>query len=390
MSKESIVVCGSGIVGLACALGLTRGGHDVALIGPRQALPPPAADVYCPRVYAISAASQQFLAGLGVWSMLDAGRLTPIEAMEIYGDAHGRVNLQAWQAAQTTLAWIVESSELERVLQQAVQVYGIRWHDDKFRELQAGTVLGESGQRFAADLLIGADGAKSPVRAAAGIRLDSKPYHAIGLVAHLNAELSHQQTALQWFNAEGVLALLPMPDTAEGHQVSMVWSMPQRLAQELQKLPEPERHAALEARLQAASGNRLGRLRVRSALLGFPLFLEQSGMIAPGVALAGDAAHRVHPLAGQGLNLGLADVQTLLRVLAEKEAYRQVGDRRVLQRYRRARAEPVLAMSLATDGLHRLFAARSASAAWMRNAGMQCVDRLPFIKRLLIGGASGQ
>lgn len=110
-------------------------------------------------------------------------------------------------------------------------------------------------------------------------------------------------------------------------------------------------------------------------------------MVAPGVALVSDAAHRVHPLAGQGLNLGLGDVQDLLNVLATKEAYRAAGDARVLHRYRRARAEPILAMSLATDGLHKLFANTTAPVAWGRNAGMQVVDKVPFLKRMLIGGA---
>jgi 2-octaprenylphenol hydroxylase len=271
-----------------------------------------------------------------------------------------------------------------------VQVYGIRWQSESFRERQAAAVVTESGQRFAADLLVGADGASSPVRHAAGISTRSRPYGDIGLVVHLTSELPHQQTALQWFTADGVLALLPMPDTADGHQVSMVWSMPQALAKALQDLPEPQRNGDLQARLQAVTGGRLGHLQVRSPLFGFPLFLEQSTMIAPGVALVGDAAHRIHPLAGQGLNLGLADVQELLRVLGEKEAYRSVADYRVLQRYRRARAEPVLAMRVATDGLHRLFSAQSAPVAWARNVGMQCVDRLPFIKRFLIAGASGR
>ncbi|TAL88916.1 MAG: ubiquinone biosynthesis protein UbiH [Candidimonas sp.] len=390
MNKESVVVCGAGIVGLSCALGLARGGFSVTLIGPRPTSPQPEVGVYCPRVYAISSASQQFLADLGIWSLLDSARLTPVECMEIYGDANGCVTLQAWQDARTTLAWIMEASELERVLQQAVQVYGIHWQSESFRERQATAVTTESGRRFAANLLVGADGASSPVRHAAGIAARSRPYGDTGLVVHLTSDLPHQQTAMQWFTTDGVLALLPMPDTADGHQVSMVWSMPQSLAKTLQDLPEPQRNADLQARLQAVTGGRLGSLRVRSPLLGFPLFLEHSDMVAPGVALVGDAAHRIHPLAGQGLNLGLADVQELLRVLGEKEAYRSVADYRVLQRYRRARAEPVLAMRLATDGLHRLFAAQSAPIAWARNAGMQCVDRLPFIKRFLIAGASGQ
>lgn len=390
MKQESIIVCGSGIVGLAAALGLARAGFGVSLLGPRRSPPAAVRDEYCPRVYAISPASKQFLERLGVWEALDAERVTPVETMEVHGDGDGQVTLHAWQAAQPTLAWIVESSELERALQQAVRIYGLAWHDDTLSRWQAGTVATEAGRTLAAALLVGADGAKSPVRQAAGIHMAGKPYGDVGLVAHLDAEYPHQHTAIQWFNAEGVLALLPLPDTAGGPQVSMVWSMPSALAQALRDMPQPQRDAALEARLQAASAGRLGRLRVRSPLQGFPLFMEHSAMIAPGVALVGDAAHRVHPLAGQGLNLGLGDVQALLRVLREKEAYRTVGDLRVLQRYRRARAEPVLAMRMATDGLHDLFAVASSPWAWARNAGMRWVDRAPLVKRFLIAGASGQ
>jgi len=390
MNTRRIVVCGTGIVGLAAALGLTKAGGQVTLLGPDMPVPPVRDDEYCPRVYAISPASQQFLEGLGVWAMMDASRLTPVEAMEVYGDASGKVVLRAWQAAVPILAWIVESSELERVLRQAVQVFGISRQADKFRELQAGAAITESGKRLEADLLVGADGANSPVRAAAGISHESKAYSDTGLVVHLTAQYPHQNTALQWFTADGVLALLPLPDTAQGHQVSMVWSMHEPLARELLALPDAQRRARIEDRLEHAGQGRLGRLRVRSPVSGFPLTLEQTGMVAPGIALAGDAAHRVHPLAGQGLNLGLADAQALVRVQREKESYRAAGDLRVLRRYRRARSEPVMAMRLATDGLHRLFAAQSAPLAWARNRGMLLVDRVPFIKQRLIAGASGE
>ncbi|NYT84952.1 FAD-dependent monooxygenase [Pollutimonas harenae] len=387
MSKESVLVCGSGIAGLAMALGLAKAGFHAELLGPRSTHRVPANDVYHPRVYAISSSSQAFLDGLGIWSMMDASRVTPVETMEVYGDASGVVHLHAWQAAQTALAWIVESSELERALQQAVQVFGIAWHVEKFQKLESRKVHTESGRVLTPDLLVGADGAKSAVRSAAGISHQSRAYGDQGLVVHLNSELPHQNVALQWFTGDTVLALLPMPDTTEGHQVSMVWSMPDDMAKTLMALPETERNHQLERRLLAVSGGRLGRLTVRSPLFGFPLFLESSAMVAPGVALVSDAAHRVHPLAGQGLNLGLGDVQGLLNVLMAKEAYRAVGDTRVLHRYRRARAEPILAMSLATDGLHKIFANSTAPVAWGRNVGMRVVDNIPLLKRMLIGGA---
>lgn len=390
MSKNQIVVCGTGIVGLAAALGLARDGQKVVLLGPRKQPEPAQPDVYFPRVYALSAESRRFLEQLGVWGMLDADRVTPVESMQVYGDAGGHVALQAWQAVQQQMAWILESSELERVLQQAVRVFGVAWHDDRFAALQNGTVLTESGRSLPAALVIGADGAKSPVRAAAGISFTSRPYHQTGLVTHLTAERPHSNAAMQWFTSDGVLALLPMPDTSEGHQVSMVWSMPDEHAKALQAMPADERDARLQTLLLSASGGALGRLTVRSGVHGFPLFLERSQMVAPGVALAGDAAHRVHPLAGQGLNLGLGDVSALLGILRERPQGCGPGQLNLLRRYKRARAEPVLAMSLVTDGLHRLFASNLAPVVAARNMGMTLVDRLPFVKRALIAGASGE
>src|SRR5690606_20966142 len=229
----------------------------------------------------------------------------------------------------------------ERVLQQAVQVFGIAWHAEKFQRLESSTVFTDTGRALTPDLLVGADGAQSAVRTAAGISHKSRSYGDQGVVVHLTAALPHQNVALQWFTGATVLALLPMPDTSDGHQVAMVWSMPDDMGKALLALPDSERNRQLEIRLMAATNGRLGRLQVRSPLFGFPLFLESSDMVAPGVALVSDAAHRVHPLAGQGLNLGLGDVDDLLKVLTAKESYRRAGDVRVLRRYRRVRAEPI-------------------------------------------------
>ena len=389
MSKQDILVCGGGIAGLAMALGLARKGFDTTLLGPAPPRPTLGADDYHPRVYAISVASRRLLETLGVWQMMDSRRITPVETMEVHGDTGGVVTLHAWQATQPTLAWIIEAGEMERVLQQAIQVYGLRWWQEKFTQLEGRVAVTDSGRKLPFDLLVGADGAKSPVRRSAGIFHESRPYGDSGVVAHLDAELPHQNVAVQWFTGDSILALLPMPDTVAGPQVSMVWSLRERVANELMAMDPTARADFLETRLAAATGGRLGRLRLRSTPFSFPLFLERSGMVAPGIALVSDAAHRVHPLAGQGLNLGLGDVQELLSILAAKESYRGAGDDRVLNRYRRARMQPLLAMSLATDGLHRLFAAPGAPAAALRNLGMQAVDRLPMVKRFLIGGAAG-
>uniref|UniRef100_UPI00333E7647 UbiH/UbiF family hydroxylase n=1 Tax=Castellaniella defragrans TaxID=75697 RepID=UPI00333E7647 len=394
MKKESIIVCGTGIAGFACALGLAREGYSVSLLGPRHEPPRLAPDVYHPRVYALSPASQALLERLGVWRLMDATRITPVEAMEIHGDGDGALDLSAWQDTRDTLAWIVESGEIERALLQAVHVIGVPWFEDEFEDLESlpsGVRIRTRGGRvMQAGLLVGADGARSRVREAAGIDHHYTPYGDMGVVAHLDAEVPHQGKALQWFTGDGILALLPMPDTADGPQVSMVWSIAEGRAREFLALEAEARQGFLASQLLAITGARLGRLSLRSQPHGFSLSLERSGMIAHGVALVGDAAHRVHPLAGQGLNLGLGDVEALFEVLRAREAFRSVGEQRVLARYRRARAEPVLAMGLVTDGLHRLFGAGCAPIAWARNEGMRLVDQVPFIKRLLIRAAAGR
>lgn len=383
-----IVVCGTGIVGLATALGFARRGERVTLLGPKRRFETAHPEVFHARVYAISPATQGFLSALGVWDLLDVRRLTQVEAMEIHGDADGLLNLNAWQTAQTELAWIVESLEIERVLTQAVQMYGVPWVPEKFASYAPGQIVTDQGRTLHAELFVAADGAQSALRAAAGVPVKVQPYGATGLVAHFTARLPHQGTALQWFTPEGVLALLPMPTTSEGPQVSMVWSAKEALANEVLAMSASEQAHYLNARLNEMTASRLGALTMRSALHGFPLSLNQSPMIAEGLALAGDAAHRVHPLAGQGLNLGLGDVQALVDTIAGRESFRSPGDALLLRRYRRVRAEPVLAMRLVTDGLFRLFNAQQAPVAWLRNVGMNAVEKLPFIKRHLIAGAS--
>ena len=386
--KTSIAVCGTGIAGLACALALARRGQQALLLGPRPTLRPADPETYHPRVYAISLASQRLLASLGAWDLMPPARLARVEAMEIRGDAGGRLNLSAWQSAQQELAWIVESGEIERALIQACQVMGIPWVAEKFSSLDHGVLVTDHGTRIEADLMIAADGAQSSLRAAAGLAADVRPYGVTGLVAHFTCALPHQGVALQWFRADGVLALLPMPDTRDGPQVSMVWSIKEPLANELLAMAPEALAAELALRLAGATEGRLGALTLRSPLHGFALTLSQTPMIGPRIALVGDAAHRLHPLAGQGLNLGLGDVQALAEIIGTREPFRSAGDPLVLRRYRRARAEPVLAMRLVTDGLQRLFDVEATPVAWLRNIGLDLVERLPFVKRQLIDGAS--
>jgi len=387
--KTSVAICGAGIVGMATALALARRGcAEVVLIGPEPELKSLAPETYHPRVYAISASSQKFLEGLGVWSLLNRSRVTRVEAMEVKGDRFGAVYLRAWQAAQTSLTWIVESGEIERVLYQALKVYGVTWLNDSLQSFEQAVATTAGGKSVQAQLWVAADGVKSRLRELSGLTYDDKPYGATGVVCHLTTEHPHQFVAFQWFRPEGVLALLPMPDTSEGHQVSMVWSLKKDYADVLLTLDLPAQRKALIESLAEATRARLGKLEVRSPLLGFPLSLASSPMIGDRVALVGDAAHRVHPLAGQGLNLGLGDAAALVDSIMRREPFLSVGDPIVLRRYRRARAQALFEMRLVTDGLKRLFDVDVPPVPWLRNAGLSLVDRLPFAKRLLVEAAT--
>lgn len=387
--KYDVVVCGAGIVGMATALALARNRINVALLAPKRAPAVLSGEQYHARVYAISQASQDFLATLGVWGAMPEARITAVDAMEVHGDRDGQVVLNAWQAAQPHLAWIVESGEIERALYQAICIFGVPWIDDTMQQWKQGQATTGKGQVLQAELFVGADGANSPLRAAARMTHQKREYGDMGLVAHLTCEKPHLNTACQWFANGRVLALLPMPDTSEGHQVSLVWSVDNALAKRFLDMDAQTLAVKLPAALQQVTGERLGALRVRSALHGFSLTLEKAQVVAPGVALVGDAAHRVHPLAGQGLNLGLVDVKVLAQVLGAKAHFRPYGDLRVLERYARERAADVLAMRVATDGLYRLFAREAMPLSLLRNAGMNLVQQLPWVKRRLIAGASG-
>lgn len=392
MKQDPIIVCGGGIAGLACAVGLVRAGLDVQILGPKHAPMDLAKDQYHPRVYAISSSSKTLLEQIGAWNLIDEKRITLVEAMEVYGDADGLLNLSAWQDARLNLAWIVESGELERALQQVVKVLNINWLEDQFlsytEQNDKVVVHTAKGKSINGSLLIGADGGKSAVRQAAKINHSYTPYGDMGVVAHLNIELPHQNRAYQWFTGDSVFALLPMPDTDDGDQASLVWSMSDYKARQWLAMDAHDQADYFMRNALAITGARLGRVSLRSKPQGFPLTLERTAMVANGVALIGDAAHRVHPLAGQGLNLGLGDVHDLIQVLSTKSPY-PYGSMRVLSRYRRMRAEPVLAMALVTDGLHKLFASQCTPLAWARNIGMQAVNNIPFIKRQLIKSAAG-
>lgn len=418
-AKEATVyhlaVVGGGIVGRACALRLAQIGLRVAHIAPPAPASAAAApDAWDARVYAFSASSQALLEQLRIWPALDMARVQPVQDMRVFGDeaaargehAHADLHFSAYAAGAPQLAWIAESSLVERALETAlrfahtVQTFA---HAATGFEMEADAVrlTLADGQTLRAECVIGADGKNSWVREQAGIQAEAKPYRQLGVVANFQAEHWHQDTAWQWFlGASGehavaddttpvrgeILAMLPLPD----RRVSMVWSADEAHARELLALSPDALCRAVEAAAGGAVAARFGRLSNITPAQGFPLVLQHaSRLVAPRVALVGDAAHVIHPLAGQGMNLGLRDVSEIGRVMAERETMRDHGDLRLLRRYERARREDLLSLTAATDGLHKLFALPGALPRTVRNAGMALVGMTPFIKRLLIKHALG-
>jgi len=250
----------------------------------------------------------------------------------------------------------------------------------------SATVHLDDGTCIKAELVVGADGAQSWVRGQCDIGLDYRSYNQRAVVSNFACEKPHHGAACQWFTGvEGIVALLPLP----GNQVSLVWSAPEALADTLRA----ESAQQIADRLAVYAADRLGALTPLQPELvrDFPLrLLRPHAMSAPRVALVGDAAHVVHPLAGHGMNLGFADVAQLIKTLSEREAQRSIGDTRVLARYERARKEDVLLMQLTTDGLARLFGADMEPLRVVRNLGLNLLDKLPVLKRRLISHAMGK
>lgn len=369
-----VCIRGSGPVGTALALALSRQGLQVALMaGPRPLGP----DL---RTYALNAASLRLLDDLRVWDALPPDARTPVYDMQVSGDAGGQLGFSAWQQGVEALAWIVDAAALDVSLGQAL------------RYAPHVRVLSEDAPAPSAALLALCEGKQSATRARLGVEFEVQPYGQRAVAARLVADAPHHGVARQWFRSPDVLALLPFDRPQAGHSYGLVWSLPEERAAELLAAPVDEFEAALhEACGGAAAGT--GVLRLASERAAWPLMLGRARTwCGPGWVLVGDAAHVVHPLAGQGLNLGLGDVAALAQVLAEARRdspWKPLGDARTLRRYVRERQAPALAMSGVTDGLLHLFAQPAAPLQALRNQGLNVVERLGPIKRWMAGRALG-
>ncbi|MES2934665.1 MAG: FAD-dependent monooxygenase [Pseudomonadota bacterium] len=401
-SGTDVCIVGNGVIGKVAALGFAQAGQRVTLVCPPGTSPPPA-EGWDVRVYALNHVAHALLSSLKVWDALDATRVEPVDAMAIQsGEAGstatgqlGILNFDAFGAQVGTLAWIVEDSNLNQALNAALKFAAnitiVRARATVLKqETERAQLHLDQGVPISAALIVGADGAQSWVRAQADIGIDYRSYEQRAVVTNLACALPHRGVAHQWFTAaEGIVALLPLP----GQRVSLVWSAPDVLAETLMR----ESPAQLAARVTTIAHAQLGQLQplLPECVKAVPLSLMRAhAMTAPRVALVGDAAHVVHPLAGHGMNLGFADVATLLKTVINRDAPRELpsdcGDPRLLARYARSRKEEVLLMQLATDGLARLFNTEFEPLRLLRNAGLNFLDKLPVIKRHLIHHALGR
>lgn len=371
-----VAIVGAGVVGAAFARALQ--GERVALVA-HAAPPRPAAGELDARVYAISPGNAAFLARIGAWQSIPQARLAPVHAMRVFGDdGQAHIEFDAYRSGAAELAWIVEDAELQAALRPGLEPFSAAECERIAAGADRATVTLADGASLHAKLVVGADGARSIVRAQAAIAVREQGYGQTAVVANFSCERPHRNVAWQWFQGGPVLALLPLP----GERVSMVWSVADAEAKRLQELT-PD---ALCSEVEAASQGALGALGLVTAPRAFPLRrLRAQRMVAPRTALLGDAAHVIHPLAGQGANLGLQDARVLAEVLRGREPFRDPGDPRLLRRYERSRAEAVGSMDALVHGLHGLFGrAGGGPLARLRNAGLNLADRLPVLKNLLI------
>jgi 2-octaprenylphenol hydroxylase len=385
-----VVIVGGGLVGAAFAAALADAPMEVALVEAREPQPVPTDGTdWDARVYAISPASARFLAALGVWDEVAGERRAAIHRMRVFGDGSGAaITFDAFATGVPELAWIVESRLLHdalwRRLQQQKSLRLLSPAQCTALALEDGGahLTLADGARISAQLVVGADGPQSWLRGAAGMAASDKPYAQLGVVANFTTEREHAGTAYQWFRPEGTLAYLPLP----GRRISIVWAAQEAFARDLLAQPAAE----LSRRVTEAGQHVLGELNLLTPAQAFPLrLLTVPGSVAPGLALIGDAAHVVHPLAGQGVNLGFADAHALAATLIAREPYRSCGDSRLLRRYERGRREQHFALQCITHGLQRLFSSESKVLRQARNRGLELADSLPVVKNLLAHRALG-
>lgn len=381
MRSYDVCVQGLGIVGRALALSLAAQGWRVACVNDRRA------DGHAPhqpadnRAYALNHGSIELLRRLKVWSILESQSATRVTQMRVFGDGAGHLEFSAWQQQVSDLAWIVDAASIEQALAEAMRF--------------ANNVDMVDAPAPAA-LLAVCEGTHSSTRARLGVHYERHVYGHRAVAARVVSDTAHRGVAWQWFRSPDILALLPFDHPQPQCSYALVWSMPEPQAQTIMALADEDFLVQLnEAVAPPSHGASMpavaGRLIGTTERTSWPLSLGQAtAWCGSGWVLLGDAAHQVHPLSGQGLNLGLGDVRALSAVLQDvrsHEPWRNIGDERILRRYARERMVPTRLMAGVTDGMLNLFAAPSPWAAQLRNLGMNWVNRWAPAKRWMVDRA---
>jgi len=370
-----ICIRGAGVVGRTLALLLARERLRVALVEAPNTTAASSGDV---RAYALNAASRQLLDSLRSWP--DPAHATAVAEMQVFGDQGGAVHFDAATQGADALAWIVDVPALEARLAEAVRY-----------QPQVEVV----GEPVPASLTVVCEGRASRTRSEFGVEFEVTAYEQHAIATRLICERPHGQVARQWFLPDGgILAFLPL-DGAQGNSVAVVWSVLKEQVPQLLTLAPQE----FAEHLETASQGALGVLQLIGERAAWPLqqaranrwcgALPAQGGQPRSWVLAGDAAHNVHPLAGQGLNMGLADAQTLAHVLHGRDYWRTVADLRLLRSYERERKAAMLPMGLATDSLQQLFARTEGPVQALRNWGMKGIERSGPLKQWMARQAMG-
>lgn len=393
MKEYDVVIVGGGIVGLLTALALLQStALSIALLDEKQGDMAIRTSSYSHRVSAITQRSKAFFSALGVWDAMLKDRVSSFMDIQVWDeDALSALHFKAHHIGKKALGFIIENDVISRALLAALSDYPtFHYHPNTrlnalfFSEKNIRTIT-SSGDTFLSHLVIGADGAHSKIRELSNISVQCHPYDVAAIVATVKTEKPHDNIARQVFLKTGPLAFLPLIDD---HYSSIVWSLPSTLAKEMMLLSDLEFNDALTK----AFAHRLGDVTLDSQRYLFPLMKQTAqSYVADRIVLIGDAAHVVHPLAGQGVNLGISDVIALQEVIVSAlKNKRNIASSLTLRRYERAAKSAVFTMTKAIDGIHYLFVEEAARLGQLRQAGMKMLQSCEWLKRQVIQAATSR